>query len=121
MQLRGSLDRRRHRGGAADDIAVAQARILLAALDEQVDEISRELEAIERRGPRMSIRGAVLDRRCEAKLRRDLYEAYRLIGGLNRRFPDTPHPPQCTQLGLTTPSTTSPHLSDMEIILRAPQ
>ena len=76
-----------------DNIGVAQARILLAALDEQVDEISRELEAIERRGHRMSIRGATLDRRCEAERRRDLYEAYRLIGGLHRRFPETARPP----------------------------
>ena len=93
-----------------DNIGVAQARILLAALDEQVDEISRELEAIERRGHRVSIRGATLDRRCEAELRRNLYEAYRLIGGLHRRFPATAHPPAVHTTGVATPGTASPHL-----------
>lgn len=76
-----------------EEVGAAQARVLLAALDEQVVEISRELEAIECRGHRASIRGAVWDRRREAELRRSLYEAYRLIGGLHRRFPETADPP----------------------------
>src|ERR1700756_3935136 len=93
-----------------DNIGVAQARILLSALDEQVDEISRELKAIEHRGHRMSIRGATLDRRCEAELRRDLYEAYRLIGGLHRGFPETAQQPAVHATGVATPITASPHL-----------
>jgi hypothetical protein len=51
------------------------------ALYEQVAHIAQELEAAELRGLRTSQRGAVHDRRQQSELRRDLYEALRLIDG----------------------------------------
>lgn len=73
----------------AEDAGTAQARILLEALFEQVADISQKLEAAEIRGLRTSIRGALSDRREHSELRRDLYEAHRLIESLRKRFPDT--------------------------------
>ncbi|MCV7228315.1 hypothetical protein [Mycolicibacterium komossense] len=72
-----------------DDVGAAQARLLLNALYEQVAKISHQLESAELRGPRTSVRGAGCDRREQSALRRDLYEAHRLIDGLHRKFPDT--------------------------------
>jgi hypothetical protein len=72
-----------------EDAGAAQARALLRELCEQVAEISHKLEAAERRGARTSIRGATHDRRHRSTLRRELYEAHRLIDGLHRRFPET--------------------------------
>ena len=74
-----------------DDVGVAQARLLLAALYEQVAKISHRLESAELRGLRTSTRGAHYDRREQSGLRRDLYEAHHLIDGLHRRFPETDH------------------------------
>jgi hypothetical protein len=74
-----------------DDVGVAQARLLLAALYEQVAKISHLLESAELRGLRTSIRGATCDRREQSGLRRDLYEAHHLIDGLHRRFPESDH------------------------------
>jgi hypothetical protein len=72
-----------------DDIGASQARLLLDALYEEVARISHRLESIELRGLRTSARGALFDRREQSGLRRDLYEAHRLIDGLHRRFPAT--------------------------------
>ena len=72
-----------------EDAGAAQARALLRELSEQVADISRKLEAAERRGARTSIRGATHDRRHRSTLRRELYEAHRLIDGIHRRFPET--------------------------------
>ncbi len=72
-----------------EDAGTAQARILLEALFEQVADISQKLETAEMRGLRTSIRGALHDRREHSELRRDLYEAHRLIESLHKRFPDT--------------------------------
>ena len=77
-----------HRG-VVDDVEVAQARLLLDALYQQVAKISHRLESAEMRGLRASVRGAVSVRREQAELRRDLYEAHRHIDGLHRRFPET--------------------------------
>jgi predicted nucleic acid-binding Zn-ribbon protein len=71
-----------------DDAGSAQARLLLVELYEQVAEISQKIEAAENRGHRASIRGAAHDRRHQSSLRRELYEAHRLIDGLHRRFSD---------------------------------
>ena len=73
----------------AEDAGAAQARALLRALSDQVIDISNKLEAAERHDPRTSIRGATHDRRRQSALRRELYEAHRLIDGLHRRFPET--------------------------------
>jgi hypothetical protein len=72
----------------AEDAGAAQARALLRELRDQVADISNKLEAVER-DPRTSIRGASHDRRRQSALRRELYEAHRLIDGLHRRFPET--------------------------------
>jgi hypothetical protein len=74
-----------------DEMGAAQARALLKELFEQVADISRKLERAELRGHRTSARGAVHDRRLQSELRRELYEAHRLIDGLHRRFPTTRH------------------------------
>ena len=72
-----------------DDAGSAQAWLLLGELYEQVGEISQKIETAESRGHRASIRGAAHDRRHQSALRRELYEAHRLIDGLHRRFPET--------------------------------
>jgi hypothetical protein len=72
-----------------EDAGAAQARALLRELRDQVADISTKLEAAERHDPRTSIRGATHDRRRRSALRRELYEAHRLIDGLHCRFPET--------------------------------
>jgi hypothetical protein len=71
-----------------DDAGSAQARTFLKAMHAQVQEITARLEKVERRDCRTSARGAAIDRRHRAELRRELYEAHRLIDGLHRRFPE---------------------------------
>lgn len=73
----------------SEDVGAAQARALLRELGEHVADISRKLEAAELRASRTSIRGAAHDRRHRSTLRRELYEAHRLIDGLHRRYPET--------------------------------
>jgi len=52
--------------------------------------VSHELERVEEEcNRRTSTRGAALQRRQRAELRRDIYEAHRLIDGIHRRFPQT--------------------------------
>jgi hypothetical protein len=72
-----------------EDAGAAQARALLRELGEHVAEISHKLEAAELRGARTSIRGATHARKHRSTLRRELYEAHRLIDGLHRRYPET--------------------------------
>jgi predicted RNase H-like nuclease (RuvC/YqgF family) len=74
-----------------DDAGAAQAQALLKEMFEQVENISRKVERAELRSRRTSARGVAHDRRKQSELRRELYEAYRLIDGLHRRFPET-HP-----------------------------
>jgi hypothetical protein len=66
---------------------VAQARQLLAALHEQVCEISVKLDAAEDRNQRARARGTAYNHRHAANLRRELKHAHRLIDGIHRRFP----------------------------------
>ncbi|MBI3225214.1 MAG: hypothetical protein HYZ39_09165 [Mycolicibacterium cosmeticum] len=75
-----------------EDAAVSQARQLLKALYDQVSDISRKLEIVDARNRRARARGnSRVDPRA-GDLRRELYEAHRLIDGLHRRFPETsPH------------------------------
>ena len=75
----------------AENTGAAQARELLGALHEHVAEISQKIDKSECRGRRVSIRGATHDRRLQSELRRELYEAHRLIDGLHRQFPETLH------------------------------
>ena len=75
-----------------DDADTAQARELLHCLYMQVEEISQKLEAAEEKSLYANTRIQVLARREAASLRRELYEAHRLIDGLHRRFPATRPP-----------------------------
>ncbi|KAA0101051.1 hypothetical protein CIW49_05960 [Mycolicibacterium sp. P1-18] len=72
-----------------DDVEAAQARALLEELRVQVEKVSRKIEIIERRNQRRSARGIAHVHRQRSELRRDLYEAHRLIDGLHRRYPQT--------------------------------
>jgi hypothetical protein len=93
------LRRARARGGWDDtdvieDTGMAQARELLSALNEQVADISQKLDAAEQRTRRAIARGTVhVPRQQASSLRRELYEAHRLIDGLHRRFPETRQAP----------------------------
>jgi hypothetical protein len=75
-----------------EDADTAQARQLLHFLYAHVDEISQKLEAAEDRCRQENGRNQSRVRREAAILRRDLYEAHRLIDGLHRRFPATRPP-----------------------------
>jgi Mg2+ and Co2+ transporter CorA len=72
-----------------DDAEAAQARALLDELHEHVEKVSRKIEIVERRNGRRSVRGIAHVHRQHSELRRDLYEARRLIDGLHRRYPET--------------------------------
>ncbi|MEU0494521.1 hypothetical protein [Mycobacterium sp. NPDC006124] len=73
----------------SSDAEVEQARSLLRELDDQVEKVSKKLEIVERRNRRLSARGIAHVHRQQSELRRDLYEAHRLIDGLHRRYPQT--------------------------------
>jgi hypothetical protein len=65
-----------------EDASTAHAREMLGSLEECLAEISRKLERVEAEGDRRaSMRGASLHRRQRAELRREFYEAHRLIDG----------------------------------------
>jgi hypothetical protein len=73
-----------------EDASTAQARQMLGSLEEYLVQISRKLERVEAEDDRrISARGATLHRRQRAELRREFYEAHRLIDGIHRRFPQT--------------------------------
>lgn len=72
-----------------DDAAnVAQARLLLAALWEQIEETSRKIEDEESRVARGRVGSRVRSHRVNtAQLRKELYQLHGMIDGINRRFP----------------------------------
>jgi hypothetical protein len=72
-----------------DDAGSAQALSLLGELYGQVAEISHKLEAAEARIRRARARGNTRKDPVANILRRELYEAHRLIDGLYRRYPQT--------------------------------
>ncbi len=72
-----------------EDADTAQAWELLESLWAHVDEISEKLEAAEEKSRQAHGRTESLVRRQAVSLRRDLYEAHRLIDGLHGRFPAT--------------------------------
>jgi hypothetical protein len=76
-----------------EDASTAQARQMLGSLEAYLVQISGKLERVEAqddlRDRRVSTRGATLHRRQRADLRREFYEAHRLIDGIHRRFPQT--------------------------------
>jgi hypothetical protein len=75
-----------------EDANTAQARVLLGSLYAQVDDISRKLEAAEERCRQRDARGQGWVRKEATSLRRELYEAHRLIDRLHNRFPATRPP-----------------------------
>ncbi len=72
-----------------DDAGRAQAQSLLGELYGHVADISHKLEAAEARTRRARARGNARKDPVAGVLRRELYEAHRLIDGLHRRFPQT--------------------------------
>jgi chromosome segregation ATPase len=70
-----------------DDADTAQAELLLQALHQHVEDISHKLESLEGRLHAVQGRAGAVARRKAAGLRKELYEAHRLIDGLHRRFP----------------------------------
>jgi hypothetical protein len=74
-----------------EDASVAQARTLLASLYEHVNELSQTMTKTEhliRHTPAHSTTQRHHRRRASA-MRKDLYEAHRLIDGLHHRYPTT--------------------------------
>ena len=72
-----------------DDAGNAQAQALLGELYGHVADISNKLEAAEERNRRAHARGTARRDPIAGVLRRELYEAHRLIDGLHRRYPRT--------------------------------
>ena len=72
-----------------DDAGSAQALALLGELYAHVADISHKLEAAESRTRRARARGNTRKDPVSGGLRRELYEAHRLIDGLHRRYPQT--------------------------------
>jgi F0F1-type ATP synthase membrane subunit b/b' len=75
-----------------EDADTAQARELLHSLYAHVDEISQKLETAEQKTQQTRGRVESVVRRQAASLRRELYEAHRLIDGIHGRFPLTRPP-----------------------------
>jgi hypothetical protein len=72
-----------------DEAGGAQALVLLRELYGHVADVSHKLEAAEARSRRARARGNARKDPIAGILRRDLYEAHRLIDGLHRRYPQT--------------------------------
>lgn len=77
---------------------MAQARLLLASLYEHVNEVSQSMAKTEQQIRHTASHSSALrhQRQRVSALRKDLYEAHRLINGLHHRFPatrDTAWPP----------------------------
>ncbi|MBJ7340680.1 hypothetical protein [Mycolicibacterium sp.] len=97
-----------------DDAGIAQAKALLSEMYGHVADISHKLEAAEARTSRARARGNTRKDPVAGLLRRELYEAHRLIDGLHRRYPQTvPDSRRSTRthhrhaLGASPPSTIS--------------
>lgn len=67
---------------------IAQARLLIGALWEQVEDISRRIEDEEARVARRPAGSPARPHRVNtAQLRKELYQLHGMIDGINRRFP----------------------------------
>lgn len=75
------------------DPNAAQAALLIAALTEQLRDMTPKLLLAERQADSRHAAGARAMRQIAAELRRDINEAQFLIARLRRRFPDTCQPP----------------------------
>lgn len=69
----------------ADDSDVAQARVLLSALNDHIARISELLEKADRQHSPQNVSRSSAER----SLRRDLYEAHGHVDRIHQRFPDT--------------------------------
>ena len=86
----------------SDDAEALQARTLLEELRDQAEKVSRKLEIVEQRNQRRSARGIAHVHRQQSELRRELREAYRLMDGLHRRYPEA--------LGCANPRGSATHV-----------
>ncbi len=67
---------------------IAQARLLLGALWEQVEDTSRKIEDEEARVARRPTGAPARPHRVNTvQLRKELYQLHGMIDGINRRFP----------------------------------
>lgn len=67
---------------------IAQARVLLGALWEQVEDTSRKIEEEEARVARRPVGSPARPHRVNTvQLRKELYQLHGMIDGINRRFP----------------------------------
>jgi hypothetical protein len=73
----------------AEDAGVGQARMLVGLLRDEIAEISDKLKAPDSDVHRRTEHGHHRRVRRAAVLRRQFYEAHRLLDGLYRRFPET--------------------------------
>ena len=88
----------------AEDAAVAQARMLVGLLRDEIAEISDKLKAPDSDVHRRTQHGHHQRVRRAAVLRRQFYEAHRLLDGLYRRFPETldaSHPRRAARRGVS--------------------
>jgi predicted metalloprotease len=69
----------------ADDSDVAQARVLLSALNDHIARISGLLQKAEHKRRRATVSRSS----SEVSLRRELYEAHGYVDRIHKRFPDT--------------------------------
>ena len=83
----------------AEDAGVAQARMLVGLLRDEIAAISHKLKAPDSDVHRRTEHGHYRRVRRAAVLRRQFYEAHRLLDGLYRRFP---------KRSMLTPSAGSP-------------
>jgi hypothetical protein len=73
----------------AEDAGVEQARMLVGLLRDEIAEIPDKLKAPDSDVHRRTEHGHHQRVRRAALLRRQFYEAHRLLDGLYRRFPET--------------------------------
>ena len=91
----------------AEDAGVAQARMLVGLLRDEIAEISDKLKAPDSDVHRRTEHGHHRRVRRAAVLRRQFYEAHRLLDGLYRRFPealDASHPRRAARRGVSSAS-----------------
>lgn len=89
----------------AEDAGGAQARMLVGLLRDEITEISDKLKAPDSDVHRRTEHGHHQRVRRAAVLRRQFYEAHRLLDGLHRRFPETldaSHPRRAARRGVSS-------------------
>jgi hypothetical protein len=87
------------------DPNAAQAAVLIAALTEQLRDMTPKLLHAERQADNRHAAGARAMRQIAAELHRDINQAQFLIARLHRRFPDTCQPTAFDQRDTRTAHT----------------